>query len=56
MQHSKHFDKVKYYYEHCYWNKWRCWRVVGSSWLNRDEYKELTGEEWSEFNEPERDD
>lgn len=44
MEHSKHFEKVKYYYEEGFWNKRMVYNVVAKGWITPEEYEEITGE------------
>lgn len=43
---SKHYEKVKDYYDNGLWSKQRVYNVVGK-WITADEYKQITGEEYS---------
>ena len=45
-EHSKNFGKVKVYYGNGLWNKQRVRNAVGK-WITADEYKEITGEEYT---------
>lgn len=45
--HSKNFEKVKNYYDKGLWSKERVHAVVGK-WITAAEYKEITGEPYSE--------
>ena len=47
MEHSKHFEKVKYYYEHKLWKLYRVVNAVGK-WITAEEFEEITGEPFSE--------
>ena len=44
MTHSKHFEKVKGYYDAGLWNKARVRNAVVKNWITADEYFEITGE------------
>ncbi len=44
---SKNFEKVRRYYANGIWNKMRVYNAVGK-WITEEEYKEITGEEYSE--------
>lgn len=44
MAHSKHYAKVKYYYEQGYWKKFMVYNIVGKNWITPEEYEEITGE------------
>ena len=46
-EHSKNFEKVKSYYEKGLWGIERVYAVVGK-WITADEFKEITGSEYSE--------
>lgn len=43
---SKKYKKVKNYYDKGYWNKKMVYNAVGR-WITADEYKEITGEEYT---------
>lgn len=43
---SEKFEKVKYYYDNKYWDKNRVRRAVGT-WITAEEYKQITGENYS---------
>lgn len=45
--HSPKFDTVKSYYETKLWSKKRVHNAVGR-WITKEEYKEITGEEYKE--------
>ena len=45
MNHSKNFDKVKYYYDHGNWSKERVREAVGK-WITEEEYREIVGEDY----------
>lgn len=42
-EHSKHYAKVKEYYDNGLWSKQRVYNAVGK-WITQDEYEEITGE------------
>ena len=44
VEHSKHFAKVKKYYDKDLWSKARVYKAVECKWITADEYKEITGE------------
>ena len=44
---SKNFEKVKKYYEKGFWSKVRVQNAVGK-WITEEEYREITGEEYTE--------
>lgn len=45
MEHSKNFEKVKYYYDHGDWSKAMVHNAVGK-WITPAEYEEITGEKY----------
>ena len=47
VEHSKHFAKVKKYYDKDLWSKARVYKAVECKWITADEYKEITGEEYT---------
>lgn len=47
---SKNFEKVKEYYEKGFWSKVRVQNAVGK-WITEEEYREITGEEYTEQTE-----
>lgn len=46
--HSKHFEKVKGYYDGGYWPIDWVKNAVVKGWITATEYKEITNEEYSE--------
>lgn len=46
MEHSKHFEKVKYYYEEGFWNIRMVYNVVAKGWITPEEYEVITGEKY----------
>ena len=52
MAKSKHFDKVKSYYDRGLWNKARVRNAVSNQksnpWITSEEYEEITGEAYEE--------
>lgn len=52
-EHSKHFYKVKKYYDKGLWSKTRVNEAVTSipQWITEQEYEEITGEEYIPINE-----
>lgn len=48
VEHSKHFAKVKKYYDKDLWSKARVYKAVECKWITADEYKEITGKEYAE--------
>jgi len=44
---SKNYEKVKKYYDTGVWNQARVYNAVGK-WITQEEYKEITGEEYTE--------
>ena len=48
-EHSKNFDKIKYYYNEELWPKSRVYAVVGKKYgITPEEYEEITGEPYKE--------
>lgn len=47
MNHSKNFEKVKKYYSMKLWDIQRVKNSVVMNWITEEEYKEITGEEYS---------
>ena len=43
MEHSKHFEEVKRYYDSGTWNDERVRRAVVKGWITTGEYREITG-------------
>ena len=52
MAKSKHFDKVKSYYDRGLWNRARVRNAVSNPksnpWITSEEYEEITGEAYGE--------
>lgn len=48
MINSKHFEKVKYYYDNELWTKYRVAEAVKKNWITPEEFKEITGEDYIE--------
>lgn len=48
--HSKHFEKVKYYYDTGLWDKKRVRDAVAKNWITAEEFYEITGEIYSSKN------
>lgn len=46
--HSKHFEKVKFYYQMKYWSLNMVRNAVPHNWITADEFKEITGVEYTE--------
>ena len=44
---SKHYEKVKGYYDKKLWSKTRVYNAVGK-WITAGEYEEITGETYEE--------
>ena len=42
-EHSKKFDKVKYYYDHNLWDLNRVRMAVVKGWITPEEFEEITG-------------
>lgn len=45
---SKHYEKVKDYYEENYWSLSMVKNAVRKGWITEEEYKTITGEEWGD--------
>lgn len=45
--HSKHFEKVKYYYNMRFWTLNMTKNAVTHNWITADEFKEITGEDYT---------
>ena len=45
---SRKFEKVKYYYEKRLWTKEQVANAVKKGWISADEYRDITGEEYSD--------
>lgn len=45
---SRKFEKVKYYYEKRLWTKEQVANAVKKGWITADEYRDITGEDYSE--------
>lgn len=48
MKHSKNFEKVKNYYDTGRWNEYRVREAVEKGWITKEEFKEITGNEYQE--------
>lgn len=46
--HSKHFEKVKFYYTNHYWTLNMTKNAVVHKWITADEFKDITGVEYTE--------
>ena len=46
MNHSKNYEKVKYYYDHGLWNVDRVRQAVVKGWITEEEYREIVGEDY----------
>lgn len=46
MEHSKNYDKVKYYYILEMWNEVRVRNAVEMKWITEAEFKEITGKDY----------
>lgn len=46
--HSKKFTMVKHFYTIGAWDKTRVHNAVVKEWITADEYKEITGEDYTE--------
>lgn len=51
MEHSAKFEKVKKYYESGFWNKLMVANAVVKGWITEDEYKEITGDDFTPIND-----
>ena len=47
MEQSKNYSKVKRYYDKDLWNLEMVKNAVVKAWITSDEYKTITGEEYS---------
>lgn len=45
--HSKHFEKVKFYYTNHYWTLNMTKNAVVHKWITEGEFKEITGEDYT---------
>lgn len=48
MEHSKNYEKVKRFYSMKMWDIQRVKNAVVMNWITEEEYKEITGKEYSE--------
>lgn len=46
MEHGKNYEKVKRYYNMGVWTKKMVYNAVAKDWINPEDYKELTGEDY----------
>lgn len=46
MEHSKKYDRVKYWYDNGMWNAARVKNAVIMKWITKDEFEEITGVEY----------
>lgn len=46
VTHSKHYQKVKDYYDQELWDLYRVGRAVVKGWITPEEYKEITGKDY----------
>lgn len=46
MEHSKKYEKVKYYYDNGLWTLDMVKNAVIKGWITEEEYKEITGLEY----------
>ena len=44
---STKYEKVKSYYDNGVWSKTRVYNSVAKNWITSEEYKEITGEEYT---------
>lgn len=47
-EHSKNFEMVKSFYTRGLWNVKRVRDAVVKEWITKEEYKEITGEEYGD--------
>ncbi len=45
-EHSKRFDRVKKYYDAGLWHTDQLEMAVEKGWITKEEYKEITGEDY----------
>ena len=43
MEHSKHYEKVKMYFDMKMWNETRVRNAVAKGWITEAEFTEITG-------------
>lgn len=53
MKHSKNYDKVKSYWDQKLWGETRVRNAVMMNWITPQEFKEITGTEYSGVEETE---
>ena len=46
MEHSKHYEKVKRWYDMKAWNEARVRNAVEMGWITELEFEEITGEDY----------
>lgn len=46
MEHSKHYEKVKNYYDNGFWNERKVRNAVIKNWITAEEFEEITGIEY----------
>lgn len=46
MEHSKNYDKVKLWYNMKLWNETRVRNAVVMNWITKEEFLEVTGNEY----------
>lgn len=46
MEHSKNYQKVKYYYDMKVWNEVRVRNAVKMKYITEEEFREITGKEY----------
>ena len=47
MDHSENFEKVKRYFSMKMWNESRVKNAVKMNWITQEEFKEITGKDYS---------
>lgn len=47
MEHSNNYEKVKRYYHTKMWNESRVKDAVKKNWITEEEFKEITGKDYS---------
>lgn len=47
-EHSPHFSQVKTYYDDGLWGNFRLKMAVVKNWITKEEYEEITGQEYEQ--------
>jgi len=47
MEHSKNYEKVKYWYALKMWNETRVRDAVEKGWITEEEFKEIIGNDYN---------